>query len=588
LSGMPDEQGRRAWHLASAALSTDEGVARELERAAGQARGRGAPAASAAAWEAAARLTAMRPERVRRLIEAGRDLHVAGRGDHAVSLLQAALDLTDDPRTRADIQHLRAHVELFRGAPTVTRELLVAEARRIEPIDPDRAGVMLADAAFTAIARARPREALALAQGAVSVAAAAPGGVQAVHSISLGTALVLCGEAVAGYPLILEGLPLADAEDLFTASTVGVAVASGHLWLEEYAKAAELLRRVVGRLRRDGALSLLPYPLAALAEAERYLGNWQTAYASAAGSVSLAEATGQPTELGLSVAQLALVEAVLGRADDCRGHAREAFEIASRWDIGAVADFASGALGLLELGEAHFDEAIAVLEAIGRRAMDAGVGQPTVVPWARDLAEAYIRSGRDDDAIGTLATLAEQAQHTGSRSARAAVSRCRGLMADGNDELDAHFAEAMDWHAQVGDAFERARTELCFGERLRRSRRPSEARAWLRTAAATFDSLDARAWAQRARAELAATGERARARTPAAAEELTAQELQVALAVAGGATNNEAAAALFVSPKTVEAHLSRIYRKLGLRSRTQLAGLMAAGPIEPLTPPGAD
>jgi DNA-binding NarL/FixJ family response regulator len=138
-------------------------------------------------------------------------------------------------------------------------------------------------------------------------------------------------------------------------------------------------------------------------------------------------------------------------------------------------------------------------------------------------------------------------------------------------EFEAHFERALAWHEQVAGPFERARTELCFGERLRRARRRTEARAWLRRALRAFDACGAEAWAGQARRELAATGERVRPRRPDTVDELTPQELQVALLVAEGATNREAAAALFVTPKTIETHLRNAYRKLGVRSRVELS-----------------
>jgi DNA-binding CsgD family transcriptional regulator len=142
------------------------------------------------------------------------------------------------------------------------------------------------------------------------------------------------------------------------------------------------------------------------------------------------------------------------------------------------------------------------------------------------------------------------------------------MLAD--DEFGDAFDEALSWHSRTTTPFELARTELCLGERLRRARKRADARAPLRAALETFESLGATPWADRARAELAATGETARRRDAYAAEELTPQELQVALVVANGATNKEAAATLFLSPKTIESHLSRIYRKLDVRSRTEL------------------
>ena len=197
-----------------------------------------------------------------------------------------------------------------------------------------------------------------------------------------------------------------------------------------------------------------------------------------------------------------------------------------------------------------------------------------VVPWAQDLAEAYIRVGDRGSAERTLATLDAQAERTGGRQAAAAVARCRGLLEADEARAEVWFARALDLHEQRPDPFERARTELCHGERLRRARHRADAREPLRDALEALERLGAEPWAQRARRELAATGEQVRGQRQLVARELTPQELQVALAVANGASNREAAAALFVSPKTIEAQLTSIYRKLDIRSRTQLAKAM--------------
>ena len=158
------------------------------------------------------------------------------------------------------------------------------------------------------------------------------------------------------------------------------------------------------------------------------------------------------------------------------------------------------------------------------------------------------------------------ARHSGSRWAGAAAARCRGMLAP-EDGFDEPFRAALDHHDMP---FEAARTRLVLGERLRRAGRRVEARAALREALGTFERLGAQPWAGRARTELRASGERVRRGSPTAIEQLTPQELQVALEVANGSTNREAAAALFLSPKTIEFHLRNIYRKLGIRSRTEL------------------
>ena len=163
--------------------------------------------------------------------------------------------------------------------------------------------------------------------------------------------------------------------------------------------------------------------------------------------------------------------------------------------------------------------------------------------------------------------------------ARAGAARCRGMLA-GDEEFAAHFERALEWHDGVASPFERARTELCLGERLRRSRRRCEAREPLRRAFTAFETLGADPWAERARRELAATGERARKREPSTADRLTPQELQVAQLVAGGATYKEAASALFVTQKTIESHLNHAYRKLGIRSRVELPRMLERSQVQ--------
>ena len=160
-------------------------------------------------------------------------------------------------------------------------------------------------------------------------------------------------------------------------------------------------------------------------------------------------------------------------------------------------------------------------------------------------------------------------------STAALAWRCRGLLA-GEEEFDAAFGEALRLHGLAGAVLAEARTALLYGERLRRAGRRVDARVQLHAALETFERLGAGAWAARAEGELRASGEALRRRDAEPAERLTPQELQIALVVAGGATNREAGAALFLSPKTIEAHLGRIYRKLAIRSRTELARLVAS------------
>jgi DNA-binding CsgD family transcriptional regulator len=185
--------------------------------------------------------------------------------------------------------------------------------------------------------------------------------------------------------------------------------------------------------------------------------------------------------------------------------------------------------------------------------------------------EAALHAGRRDAAEAALARYAAEAERGGGPAALALLARCRGLLAE-DDEFEREFAEALGRHGEEDGGFARARTELSLGERRRRAGRRRAARPPLRSALATFERLGADAWAERARLELEATGERLSLDTPG----LTAQERRVAAAVAAGATNREAAAALHLSPRTVEYHLRKVFRKLGVRSRTELSRVLGA------------
>lgn len=309
-----------------------------------------------------------------------------------------------------------------------------------------------------------------------------------------------------------------------------------------------------------------------LAELEFRLGDWQGAHASAVEGLRLAHAAGAPAAVAHAMASLAVVEAGLGWADACRRHGQVALDLA---DGGApVAARAREALGLLELGFADLEAAITWLEPL--------TGSLNSTTGEHDLIEAFVRRGDRDRAAHLLASRLQDAA-AASPSLWRPLARSQGLIA-GDHEFESHFTRALESGLRVEEPFERARTELCFGQRLRRAGRRQQARAHLTAALATFERLAAVAWADTARRELGASAQRARRRVDSTRDELTAQELQVARIVAEGATNRETAGRLFVTEKTIETHLSRIYRKLGLRSRTELARLLAndRGPLDVL------
>ena len=566
---------RHAWHLALAVVEADEKVAAGLEAAAGEARAGAAPASAGATLRKAARLSPGSQERVRRLVQGAADFHLAGRSEEGVAMLAEASAYADDPLVRADIEHMRLCLTLLSAPCSRTRDALVAQAEAVAELDALRAAAMLLDASMVSVMAGQPRRALELAQRAQPAARDDNGSLRLRADYCLGVGLLLCGQAPAAEPLLDHADALTTADDLVASGYHAVNASQTNNWRERHGQARALLEGLVERARRESVLTLLPYALAGVAEAAFHLGEWNLAYAAATESVELAEEVGQRTEMAHSLVRLAHVEAGQGREDACREHLDRASELARELDIGSIRTLAGTTRGLLELGMGRPQEAIAVLRDTGRFSLAHGLCEPGVSMWSGDLAEAYARADAADEAQESLAILERHATGNRRSAALAVVARLQGILAPPDVYAD-RFAEALEWHQRMPLPFEVARTHLCFGERLRRERQRVAARVQLRTALEIFERLGAEPWAQRAREERRAAGEAAAAERSETAD-LTPQELQVALLVAGGATNRETAAALFLSPKTVEVHLTHVYRKLGVRSRTELARVLGQG-----------
>jgi DNA-binding CsgD family transcriptional regulator len=279
--------------------------------------------------------------------------------------------------------------------------------------------------------------------------------------------------------------------------------------------------------------------------------------------------------LAMSLARLAWLEAREGKEDRCRAHATEALELGRRLGLGPPEVWALHALGDLELGRGRPEEALLRYEEQLAALQTRGIKDVDLSP-APELVEAYLRTGRADTAAGAAEAFGREAAVKGSPWALARASRARGLIA-ADDQFEACFADAFARHAETLDDFEAARTHLAYGSRLRRHRQRVRAREELRKAIDIFDDLGAEPWSEIARAELAATGETLRRRDPAGVTQLTPQELQIALLLAERRTTRETAAALFLSPKTVEYHQRSVYRKLGVATRDELAAAMGRG-----------
>jgi len=561
---------RRAWHLAAAASGPDEVAAAALEQAASIAGGRGGVSAEAAALERAARLTPDQEIRARRLLRAGLAADAAGLFERAEQLLAEAAELTKDAELHSNAVARRAYLLYDRGEFDRALELAKADSERAPPRLFARAlGEVL-------VHRLEILAACATAERSVGLA-----GDDALEDLDLCLMLAWTWE-LSGRTKDGLGLDLECVDRVRAGTLMAIDCATHFLYLEDYGRARGLLEEIVAHERDAVALGNLVYALDQLSRLETRTGRLTAAYAASLESVQLTEPLGTKVGLAAALAWLALVEAMLGRVE-ARAHGVLALEIAEkrgdRWNEVR----ARAGLGLDALARADFAAAVDWLEPAAEMLARGGVRHPNVFRVHGDLIEAQVRLGKRDEAAQELAGLLDDAELTGSRWAAAVGARCRAFLAADADAEEA-FEAALELHEHEASDWERARTQLAFGERLRRLRQRRRAREHLHAALDTFQRVGSRPWADRARAELRASGEHLRRRGPAAHEQLTPQELQVSLAAAEGLTNKEIGARLFLSPKTVEFHLSHAYRKLDVRSRGELIKLFAeqAAPTERL------
>jgi len=576
LAGALDEVGqadRRAWHRAAAAIAPDDVVAGELERSAGRALARGGHAAAAAALERAAELTGQDPARARRLAAGAEAAWLAGRPRWALELAGRAERLDPPPRLRADLQQLRARIELWCGSPVQAHRLLT-DAAAIADLDPGQAAMLLFQAGQAAWATGDMPKAIEVGQRLDTLAVPQDSAARLMGLVMAGLAGLAGDPAQAAHaaPLLRGVVTSAQtAQDPVQLAFAGHAAVN----VGDDAGAADVLGRAVDAARAAGAIGTLAWMLAQAAILQALTSRWPVAVATASEGLRLAAETGQDNAAALHHSILAWVAAAQGREQECRAHADAALEQATQRALALPASIATWALGLAELGAGRPEAALGRLEQLA--AAGPGLGHPLAVTFAgADLAEAAVRAGRPGAALAAAARLERWATATAAPWGLALVARCRGLLSDG-DTAAGHFAQALELHAAAGRPFDRARTELACGEALRRARRPSQARGHLRAALDGFEQLGAATWAGRARAELRATGQTARRRDPSTLTQLTPQELQIARLAAAGATNREIAGQLFVSPRTVEYHLYKVFPKLGIASRAELARLAPLG-----------
>jgi DNA-binding CsgD family transcriptional regulator len=561
---------RRAWHRARAVLGTDEEAAAELERSAGRARARGGLAAAAAFLQHAAELTPEPARRATRALIAAQAKHAAGASEAASELLTIAAAGPLDALQGARLELLRAQIAFHLTRDHEAPRMLLDAARTFAPLDAPLARETYLDAFDAALVNG--------GREAEHVARAALGGPEA--GVPPRPADLLLDGFVttftAGYASGVPALRLAveafgndvEAGDvvrgrggrwLWLASRTAVGILDGRL-------AHQLASHHVQLARETGELATLPAALSFLVSVLTLTGELDRAGELAAESIAISEAIGAaplrhgPVMLaawrGDRAAATLLTETTRGDLANPQGGGEV-----------AVAEYA---MAVLHNGLGNYDLA----QAAAERACETDeLGTRNV--YLPELIEAAVRAGRPDVAADPLEQLDARARACNTPWALGLAARSRALTSEGATAEES-YREAIERLGQSVMKSETARAHLVYGEWLRREGRRQDAREQLRTAHVLLSDMGAQAFAARAARELRATGEHPRKRSAQPTDALTPHELQIARLVATGATSREVAAQLFLSPRTIEAHLRNIFRKLGITSRRQLKDLRLA------------
>ncbi len=565
------EVDRRAWHLGEAALGPEEHVASLLATAAGRAQDRGAHAVAAGIFRRAAELSPDPPTRAGRLVAAAECSWQAGQDARAGDLLDQ-LPAIDRPQLAARVSALRGTLAARGGDAQRARDLLVDAAGR-PGTDPDAAIGLLADATLACFflgdtgTLRRVGELLApLSAGARTPWARCTG------ALAIGVAEVFTGRP--GTDRIRAALAAVTPTDpLVGDPRVAPWLVLGPLFLRESTAARPLVEAVVAAHRDSAGIGTLPLLLFYVGRDQATTDRWDAAEVSYTEGIELARETGHTADLAAGLAGLAWVQARQGREAPSRAHAEEALEICRARRLGTFQAWALYALGELELGAGRTSAALARFDQLTALLADLHIDDVDLSP-APEVVEILLGSGDPDRARSIAARYARDAAEKGQPWALARAARLQAITGSDADS-HRHVDRAMQWHGCTLDSFERARTQLAHGVQLRRARHRATARVPLRAALATFEELGATPWADRAAAEVQATGETAHRREVSALRELTPQERHIAGMLTAGRTTRETAAALFLSPKTIEYHLRHIYQKLGVTSRAELAARLA-------------
>ncbi len=561
---------RRAWHRARAAVGPDEDVAADLERSAGRAEARGGLAAAAALLEQATALTPEPACRAGRALAAAEAKHLAGAPGAARALLATARDgpLVELQRARADL--LDAQIAFAANRGRDAPPLLLEAARRLEPLDAGLARETYLDAlsAATFVGRLAGDVGLREVARAARAAPPAPRPPRPADLLLDGLALLLTeGHATAAPTLRRALAPFRDGDvprdaDLrWSWLAVHVAI---DLWDDEtwHTVAARHLERV----REAGALAVLPTALNTLVGVHLSTGEFDEAEALLAEGQAVTEATGGHVARYVSLA----LAGFRGREAEASGLLEATLaEVAPRGE-GIGVTIAHWGAAMLYNGLGRYDEALAAAELAAAYPADLRFAARALV----ELVEAAARGGHPERAAEAVERLAETTRPCGTALGRGTEARSRALVSEG-EAAEGLYREAIEQLGRTRVPTALARARLLYGEWLRRERRQADARAELRTAHDMLANMGMEAFAARAERELHAAGATARKRAAAPSGGLTPQEARIARLARDGLSNPEIGARLFLSPRTAEYHLRKVFAKLGISSRTELEGALA-------------
>ncbi|HUE26552.1 MAG TPA: LuxR C-terminal-related transcriptional regulator [Solirubrobacteraceae bacterium] len=552
----------RAWHRAQAAATPDEAIAAELERSAARAQSRGGFSAAAAFLERAVALSSERSMRAQRALAAAQAKLQAGSLEDALELSEAALV---EDRLRPRVHLLRAQIAFASRRGGDATPALLRAAAELEGVEPSLARETYLEAISAATFAGR----LARGGGTVTASKAALAGPPMPEKPAPSDLLLhaLAVRFTEGYP---EGAPLVKkALKAFERETVLAPPDARCLWFASYAALwmwddatwAALSSRHLELLRQTGELSALPFVLSNQSSVYAFMGDLEAAASVEQELKAATEATGiAPAPYGrLTIAALRGREAEFSEVAETT--VRDA-EARGEGSVLTVFEFLSGTL---YNGLSRYDAALAAVLPAERFHTE---GQAI---WAlTELIEAAVRCGDPERARRAFDRVQETTSAAGTDWALGIEARCRALLSEGTEASEL-YEEAITRLGRTSIRVQLARAHLLYGEWLRREHRHRDARKPLRTAHELFSDFEMDAFAERAQRELQATGERARKRTVDTVDELTPQETQIARLAAEGNTNREIAARLFVSQRTVEYHLQKVFRKLNVKTRTQLA-----------------